>query len=155
MQRHAFLRSVCVTAPLLACAPRVLRDLPVDRQRDLGESAVAQVCSYELEVESDITRDQRYQLSLARQYLDDVVAGQVVAGGLSCFFTRETLSLCAADLEWGGVNFDVQRLVDSYGADAEIAAQQRQECAQIAQAGGRSIWCADHPDGGYEHPSTF
>lgn len=113
------------------------------------------MCRYELDVESDISRDQLYQLNLARQYLDEVVAGRVAAGGLSRFFTQETLSACAADLEWGGVNFDVQRLVESYGTDSEIAAQQRQECEQIARGGGRSIWCADHPDGDYEHPSTF
>jgi len=97
----------------------VLRDLPLAEQRAIGEAAVAEVCSYQLDVESNITLRQRLKLDVARQYLDEIVPAEMSAGQLSQFFNLETIGTCAADLEWGGVNFDVQRLVERYGTEVE------------------------------------
>jgi len=44
-------------------------------------------------------------------------------GQLSQFLTLETIGACAADLEWGGVNDDVQRLVERYGTEEEARVQ--------------------------------
>jgi hypothetical protein len=80
------------------------------------------VCGYALDVETPITFEHRYNLDVARQYLDEIVPSELSEEQLSQFFTLETIGACAADLEWGGVNYDVQRLVERYGSDAEARA---------------------------------
>lgn len=88
----------------------------------MGEAAVAKVCSFELDVETPITFEHRYNRNLARQYLDEIVPVDLPEGQLSQYFTQETIRECAADLEWAGVNFDVQRLVRRLGIEAEVRA---------------------------------
>lgn len=110
------------------CAPPALRNLPPSEQRRLGDAAVSDVCGYGLDAESNISLRQRHQLDVARQYLDEIVAYDVAAGELSRFFSSGTLSACAVDLEWGGVNYDVQRLVQRYGTDAEKHDLERRQC---------------------------
>lgn len=122
MNRLVATLCLVVTLPLLGCAPPRLRELPVSQQRQLGEAAVARVCGYALDVESTITFDHTYNLNLARQYLDEIVPAELSEGQLTQFFTLETIGACAEDLEWGGVNYDVQRLVRRLGTDAEVRA---------------------------------
>ncbi len=112
--------SAGLVLPLMSCAPPTLRDLPAAEQRELGEAAVAKFCRFALDVESTITFEHEYNLALARQYLDDIVPEDLAEGQLSRFFTLETIGACAANLEWGGVNYDVQRLVRRLGTDAEV-----------------------------------
>ena len=112
--------SIVLIALATACAPPNLQALPADEQSALGEAAVAKVCEFELDVESTVTFEQEYNLALARQYLDEIVPQDLAEGQISQFFTLETIAVCAADFEWGGVNFDVQRLLERFGTEAEV-----------------------------------
>jgi hypothetical protein len=119
--RHiALALSAALVSPTLGCAPPDLLQRPAREQRALGETAVSKVCGYELDVESTVSFEQEYNLATARRYLDEVVPADVANGQLSQYFTLETIGACAANLEWGGVNFDVQRLVKRYGTEAEV-----------------------------------
>jgi hypothetical protein len=120
MNRLIVATSLGFVLSLIGCAPPTLRDLSVAEQRRLGEAAVAKVCGFALDVESTVTFEHEYNLALARQYLDDIVPQDLAEGQLSQFFTLETIGACAANLEWGGVNYDVQRLVERLGTDAEV-----------------------------------
>ena len=105
---------------LLACAPRVpLRDLPPMEQREVGEAAVAEVCRFGLDVESQITRHHEETRATALEYI--AIASEAAAEGeLSKSFSAETLSACGPDAtEWGGVRGAIGQLVDRYGTDAE------------------------------------
>lgn len=120
MKCVAFAFSIGLAVSAAACAPPDLRKLRYNQQRALGEAAIAKVCEFELDVESTVTFEHRYNLALARQYLDEIVPQDLAEGQLSQFFTLETIAVCAADFEWGGVNFDVQRLVERVGTEAEV-----------------------------------
>jgi hypothetical protein len=122
MSRHERILGFALTVSVLGCTPPTLNALPPSEQRALGEAAVARVCGFNLDVETPITFDHRSDLSLARQYLDEIIPADLGPGELSQFFTQETIGACAADLEWGGVNYDVQRLVRRLGTDAEVRA---------------------------------
>lgn len=118
-RRVALVLSAVLVLPAIGCAPPDLLRLPAREQRALGEKAVSEVCGYELDVESWISFGQRYNLSIARQYLDEVVPADLASGQLSQYLSIETIGACAADFEWGGVNFDVQRLVKRLGTEDE------------------------------------
>jgi hypothetical protein len=113
---------ILLALPVLGCSPPNLAELSASEQRALGEAAVARVCGFALDVETPITFEHRYNLAIARQYLDEIVPDDLADRRLSEFFTPDTIRVCAAHLEWGGVNFDVQRLVAQYGTDQEVRA---------------------------------
>jgi hypothetical protein len=105
---------------LLACTTRTpLRELTPMEQREVGEAAVAQVCHFALDVESEITRDHEQARATALEYIG--IASETAADGeLSRSFSAETLSACGPGAtEWGGVRAAIGQLVDRYGTDAE------------------------------------
>ena len=112
---------------LLACTPHTsLQELPPMEQREVGEAAVAQVCGFALDVESEITRDQEEARATALEYIA-IASETATEGELSRSFSAETLSACGPDAtEWGGVRAAIGQLVERYGTDAERLEHLRQ-----------------------------
>jgi hypothetical protein len=119
--------NLALAVALLGCSRVPLQSLEPQEQRAIGEAAVAEVCDYRFDGESDITKRNRRMRDVAREYIV-IVSSQVAEGELSRFLTTETLQACVADGEWGGVNSRIQRLVERYGTDEEKREQQRRNC---------------------------
>lgn len=118
---RAYVFTLVGAVVLLACTARTpLRELAPMERREIGEAAVAQVCRFPLDGESEITRRHEEARAIALEYIA-IASETAVEGELSRSFSSETLSACGPDAtEWGGVRREIGVLVEQYGTDPEL-----------------------------------
>lgn len=106
---HSYVFALVGAAVLLACTARTpLRELAPMERREIGEAAVAQVCGFPLDVESEITRTHERTRAVALEYI--AIASET-----------------AAD-----VRREIGVLVEQYGTDAELLERLRQMSSPAA-----------------------